>query len=88
VLAPQDERPDEAQTDDPTIAFQTEVMVRLIPNLFLPRLESVGVDKTWLQEIATLCDSQGFLWKMSVPGTGLLMVCAERDLLLRSFGTD
>jgi inositol-pentakisphosphate 2-kinase len=58
ALAPHDERPDEAQTDDPTIAFQTKVMARLIPNLFLPRLESVGVDKTWLREIGTLCTRQ------------------------------
>jgi hypothetical protein len=70
VLAPHDERPDEAQTDDPMIALQTKVMARLIPNLFLPRLEFVGVDKTWLAEIATLCDSYGFLWKMSRPGAG------------------
>jgi inositol-pentakisphosphate 2-kinase len=46
AFAPYDERPDTAQTDDPIIAFHTKVMAKLIPNVFLPRLESIGVDKT------------------------------------------
>jgi inositol-pentakisphosphate 2-kinase len=43
--------------DDITVAFQHNVIERLIPPEHLPRIESVEVDKPWLEVLAGLCDT-------------------------------
>ena len=53
-----DAQPDEDQIEDPMIDFQHNVVARLIPPNFLPRLESIGVDRLWLQDITTLHDQE------------------------------
>ncbi len=48
----------EEEPEDPTIVFQHRVIQRLIPSEFIPRLESVHVDRTWLEELAKLSEER------------------------------
>ncbi|EAU88715.1 inositol-pentakisphosphate 2-kinase [Coprinopsis cinerea okayama7 len=42
------------EPDDPTIEYQTKCMSRLIPPELLPRLESVRLDRQWLEDLVEL----------------------------------
>ncbi|TFK30038.1 inositol-pentakisphosphate 2-kinase [Coprinopsis marcescibilis] len=42
---------DEEEPDDPTIEYQTKCMSRLIPLEHLPRLETVDLDRDWLERL-------------------------------------
>lgn len=42
--------------DDPSIAFQHQVIERLLPEEFLPRLEGVHVNRAWLEGLARIAD--------------------------------
>ena len=44
--------------DDPTIVFQCEVIERLLPEEFLPRLEAVHVSRMWLEGLAQLTEEK------------------------------
>lgn len=44
--------------DDPTIVFQHEVIERLLPEEYLPRLDAVHVDGAWLEELARLTEEK------------------------------
>ncbi|CAL1694416.1 unnamed protein product [Somion occarium] len=44
------------EQEDPTILFQCQVIQRLIPSEYLPRLESVDVEGPWLEELARLAE--------------------------------
>ena len=48
---------DEEEPDDPTIQYQKLCMERLIPPAHLPRLETVGLDRAWLEKLIALTDS-------------------------------
>lgn len=43
----------EDEPDDPTITFQHQVIQRLVSSEYLPRLESVHVEKAWLEKLTT-----------------------------------
>jgi inositol-pentakisphosphate 2-kinase len=45
------------EPDDPSIEFQHSIMSRLIPAEYLPRLETVLVNREWLEALAALHDS-------------------------------
>jgi len=47
---------EEEEPDDPTIVFQTKCMQRLIPPEHLPRLESIWLNRSWLEELVRLHD--------------------------------
>ena len=47
----------ESEGDDPTIEYQSKCIARLIPPQYLPRLESVVVDRSWLEALVALQDS-------------------------------
>jgi inositol-pentakisphosphate 2-kinase len=47
----------ESERDDPTIEFQSKCIERLIPPQYLPRLESVVIDRSWLEALVALHDS-------------------------------
>ncbi|KAF8163415.1 inositol-pentakisphosphate 2-kinase [Crassisporium funariophilum] len=42
------------EPDDPTIEYQTKCMERLIPPAHLPRLETVRLNRSWLDELVML----------------------------------
>lgn len=44
------------EPDDPTISFQHRVTSKLIPPTFLPRLEAVRVDRSWLENLRSSSD--------------------------------
>lgn len=44
----------EGEPDDPMIEYQTKCMERLIPAQYLPRLQSVHLDKSWLERFVEL----------------------------------
>jgi len=44
------------ELDDPSIEFQMKCMQRLIPPEHLPRLETVGLNRAWLEELVRLQD--------------------------------
>ena len=46
----------EEEPDDPSIEFQTKCMQRLIPPEHLPRLETVRLNRPWLEELVKLQD--------------------------------
>ena len=46
------------EPDDPTIAFQHQIIQKLIPIVHLPRLESVEVNRGWLQELRDLSETE------------------------------
>jgi inositol-pentakisphosphate 2-kinase len=46
------------EPDDPSIEFQKQCMQRLIPSDHLPRLESVHVDRDWLEALAALHEAE------------------------------
>ncbi|KAG8889384.1 Inositol-pentakisphosphate 2-kinase [Tulasnella sp. 332] len=48
--------PEEPVADDPSIAFQARVISLFIPSAFLPLLQSVELDKQWLEELAAKAD--------------------------------
>ncbi|KAJ3541092.1 hypothetical protein NM688_g6133 [Phlebia brevispora] len=55
--APTSATPEVAEEpDDPTIQFQQQIIQRLIPVAHLPRLESVEVQREWLEELQRLAD--------------------------------
>jgi len=59
VVIPTTIKPDpvkEEESDDPTIEFQARCMERLIPSEHLPRLETVWLSRTWLEELVELQD--------------------------------
>ncbi|KAK0463636.1 inositol-pentakisphosphate 2-kinase [Desarmillaria tabescens] len=45
---------EEEEPDDSSIVFQETCMKRLIPSVHLPKLQSVPVDKAWLEELSRL----------------------------------
>ena len=45
--------PGQEEPDDPTIVFQHRVIQRLVPAEYVPRLETVHVERTWLEQLAT-----------------------------------
>ncbi|PSS36810.1 hypothetical protein PHLCEN_2v1354 [Hermanssonia centrifuga] len=49
-----DESVEEEEPDDPTILFQHQVIQRLMPAEYLPRLDAVRVGKEWLEELKKL----------------------------------
>ncbi|PFH54239.1 hypothetical protein AMATHDRAFT_169926 [Amanita thiersii Skay4041] len=44
------------QKDDPAIEYQEKCMVRLIPPIHLPRLESISLDRAWLEKMVETHD--------------------------------
>jgi inositol-pentakisphosphate 2-kinase len=46
----------DVELEDMTVAFQRSVIERLIPSEYLPRLSTVEVEKSWLENVAVLCD--------------------------------
>ena len=44
--------------DDPAIAFQHEVVARVLPEEYLPRLEAVQVSRGWLEELTGLTEER------------------------------
>lgn len=44
--------PGQEEPDDPTIVFQHRVIQRLVPAEYVPRLETVHVERTWLEQLA------------------------------------
>lgn len=56
LISPSDLIPptsDEPDADDPTVDFQEYVTSRLVPAEFLPHLEHVQVERTWLEKIVS-----------------------------------
>ncbi|TFK42475.1 inositol-pentakisphosphate 2-kinase [Crucibulum laeve] len=55
VVRPKDDNPTILvdEPDDPMIEYQTKCMTRLIPPSHLPRLETVRLDRSWLQQFNT-----------------------------------
>jgi inositol-pentakisphosphate 2-kinase len=49
---------DVEEPDDPMIEYQAACMERLIPLEHLPRLESVHVDRAWLEDLIALHDAE------------------------------
>ncbi|KAF8965222.1 inositol-pentakisphosphate 2-kinase [Flammula alnicola] len=47
-------QPTEDEPDDPTIEYQTRCMQRLIPPEHLPRLQSLQLHRSWLEELVEL----------------------------------
>ena len=47
----------ESERDDPTIEYQSKCIERLIPPQYLPRLETVVLDRSWLEALVALHDS-------------------------------
>ena len=45
------------EQDDPTVEYQSKCIEKLIPSQYLPRLETVGLDRAWLETLAALYDS-------------------------------
>lgn len=50
--------PPEGEEDDPTIQFQQKCTKRMIPQEHLPKLESIDVDRTWLDALADLREAE------------------------------
>jgi inositol-pentakisphosphate 2-kinase len=53
--------PEGQQVEDPddlTIAFQHEVIERVLPEEYLPRLEAVSVGREWLEELHRLTEEK------------------------------
>jgi len=48
----------EDEPDDPSVEFQKKCIERLLPAEHLPRLESIHVDRGWLEALATLHDTE------------------------------
>lgn len=48
----------EPDADDPTVDFQEYVISRLIPAEFLPHLEHVQVERSWLEKMASTHDEK------------------------------
>lgn len=46
----------EEEPDDPTIEFQTKCMERLIPPEHLPRLETIHLNRAWLEKLVEIHD--------------------------------
>ncbi|KAI0783102.1 inositol-pentakisphosphate 2-kinase [Abortiporus biennis] len=46
------------EPDDPTIVFQREIIQRLVPLTYLPRLEAVKVEREWVAQLAKLCEEK------------------------------
>jgi inositol-pentakisphosphate 2-kinase len=46
------------EPDDPTIEYQAKCMERLVPRQYLPRLESVALERRWLEQLASVHHSQ------------------------------
>ncbi|EMD38175.1 hypothetical protein CERSUDRAFT_152861 [Gelatoporia subvermispora B] len=44
--------------DDPSVVFQNAVIARLVSREYLPRLEHVLVEKTWLEELDRISDER------------------------------
>lgn len=42
----------EQELDDPTISFQHRIIEKLVPSVYLPRLETVETDREWLELLA------------------------------------
>lgn len=53
---PDDAQNVEEEPDDPTIEYQAKCMGRLIPSEHLPRLQTVRLDRSWLQSLVMLHD--------------------------------
>jgi hypothetical protein len=53
-----DQLDDSDEPDDPIIEFQHKIIQRLIPSEYLPRLASISVEASWLQDLAKLCESE------------------------------
>jgi inositol-pentakisphosphate 2-kinase len=51
-----DMQPDN-ERDDPIIEYQSKCIERLIPPQYLPRLETIVLDRSWLEALVTLHDS-------------------------------
>ena len=54
----QDDKFGVKEPDDPSILFQHHVIQRLIPPQYLPRLESVRVNRSWLEELKILTEER------------------------------
>ena len=48
---------DDEEPDDPTIAFQHRITSKLISPSFLPRLEAVRVERSWLEKLHRISDA-------------------------------
>lgn len=48
----------ENEPDDPSIEFQKKCIKRLLPSEHLPRLESVHINRGWLETLAALHDAE------------------------------
>ncbi|KIM49358.1 hypothetical protein M413DRAFT_438543 [Hebeloma cylindrosporum] len=46
----------DGEPDDPTIEYQTKCIQKLIPSAHLPRLQTVQLDRFWLEELVKLQD--------------------------------
>jgi Inositol-pentakisphosphate 2-kinase len=46
----------DVEPEDLTVAYQRSVIERLIPSEYLPQLSTVEVEKSWLENVAVLCD--------------------------------
>lgn len=53
-----EDRETQDESDDPSIEFQKKCIERLLPSEHLPRLESIHVDRGWLEALATLHDGE------------------------------
>ena len=47
----------ESEGDDPTIEYQSKCIERLIPPQYRPRLETIVLDRSWLEALVALHDS-------------------------------
>ena len=47
----------EPERDDPILEYQSKCIERLIPPQYLPRLETVLLDRSWLEALVELHDS-------------------------------
>lgn len=45
------------EQDDPTVEYQSKCIERLIPPQYLPRLETIRLDRPWLEALVVLHDS-------------------------------
>jgi inositol-pentakisphosphate 2-kinase len=45
------------EQDDPTIEYQSKCIERLIQSQYLPRLETIRLDRPWLEALVALHDS-------------------------------
>jgi len=55
---PEDWQQKKDEPDDPSIEFQKKCMARLLPSEHLPRLESVRVNREWLEALADLHNAE------------------------------